>query len=126
MNHRSLTNAREARPRTLRRGSLSAAQKLSFNEQCYAALKKVPRGKVTTYAALAAYLGSRACRAVGNAMHRNPNAPIVPCHRVVRSDGSIGGYAGGPDKKERMLRREGVPVRDGRVCDLEKHLFRFS
>jgi O-6-methylguanine DNA methyltransferase len=96
-----------------------------FNERCYAALKKVPAGKLTTYAALAAYLGSRAYRAVGNAMHRNPNAPVVPCHRVVRSDGSIGGYAGGPDKKERMLKQEGIPVRNGRVCNLEKYLFRF-
>jgi methylated-DNA-[protein]-cysteine S-methyltransferase len=49
-----------------------------------------------------------AARAVGNALGRNPFAPRVPCHRVVRANGSIGGFAGGPDKKRRLLRAESV------------------
>lgn len=120
-----LLQNRKPKSQSARGGASPSRPQTGFNARCYAALKKVPRGKLTTYAALAAYLGSRAYRAVGNAMHRNPNAPVVPCHRVVRSDGSIGGYAGGPDKKEQMLKKEGIPVRNGRVSNLESYLFRF-
>ena len=100
-------------------------KKNSFSEKCYALLKKVPRGKVTTYGALAQALRSKGYRAVGNAMHRNPYAPKIPCHRVVRSDGTLGGYAGGVKVKEAMLKREGLPIRNGRVQELKKHLYRF-
>ena len=88
----------------------------SFREKVYRTLRAVPRGKVTTYAALARAAGyPRAARAVGNALNRNPYAPVVPCHRVVRSDGSVGGFARGTTAKIRMLRREGVIVQNGRV-----------
>jgi methylated-DNA-[protein]-cysteine S-methyltransferase len=79
-----------------------------FNERCYALLRRVPKGKVTTYKALANALGTRAYRAVGQAMNRNPHAPHVPCHRVVSSDGSIGGFAHGTEAKVKMLRKEGI------------------
>ena len=69
-------------------------QNNSFNERTYDLLKKVPKGKVTTYKALAEKLGTKAYRAVGQAMRCNPYAPKVPCHRVVKSDGSIGGFQG--------------------------------
>ncbi len=70
---------------------------------------RVPKGYVTSYAALAKALGSSA-RAVGGAMKRNPFAPEVPCHRCVCADGSLGGFNGRIQnpKKERMLRAEGV------------------
>lgn len=94
----------------------------NFNEKVYALLKKVPKGKVTTYKALAEALGTKAYRAVGQAMRCNPYAPEVPCHRVVASDGKIGGFSGkwGPSSKEvkkkiRMLRGEGVKVKDGKI-----------
>lgn len=97
----------------------------NFHQRCYDALRKVPKGKVITYADLARYLGSKGYRAVGNAMNRNPYAPVVPCHRVVRSGGEIGGYARGTRAKVKMLRDEGVAVQGGRVQDLEKYRFKF-
>ena len=103
----------------------------SFNEKVYALLRKVPKGKVTTYKALAEALGTKAYRAVGQAMRCNPYAPEVPCHRVVASDGSIGGFSGkwDPKSKEvkrkiRMLKKEGIKVKNNRI-DLEGFLFEF-
>lgn len=63
-------------------------------KQTYALLKKVPRGRVTTYKALAEALGTRSYRAIGQFMRTNPHAPMVPCHRVVAADGTIGGFMG--------------------------------
>jgi len=97
----------------------------NFSERCYKALKRVPRGKVTTYRELARSVGTKAYRAVGQVMKRNPNAPKVPCHRVVKSDGKIGGYAKGSKTKERMLKREGIKIVNGRVSDLKQFLYRF-
>ena len=62
-----------------------------------------------TYAQVAVAIGKpKAVRAVGNALNRNPFAPAVPCHRVVRSDGTIGGFASGAAMKRRLLRKEGA------------------
>ncbi len=97
----------------------------TFDERCYALLRRVPRGKVTTYSELAHALGSRGYRAVGNAMNRNPYAPAVPCHRVVKSNGCLGGFAHGAAAKARLLKGEGVEIRNGRVVDFEKQCFRF-
>lgn len=97
----------------------------SFNERCYKVLKKVPKGKVTTYKEIARALNSKGCRAVGNAMNKNPNAPIVPCHRVIKSDGKISGFASGVDKKIKMLKSEGIEIKNGRI-DLRKYLFKFK
>jgi len=96
-----------------------------FHYRVYHILRRVPRGKVTTYAALARVAGRpRAARAIGNAMNRNPYAPTVPCHRVVRSDGMVGGFARGTRAKARLLLREGVAVERGRI-DLKKFGYRF-
>ena len=107
-------------------------KQISFNEKVYALLKKVPKGKVTTYKALAEVLGTKAYRAVGQAMKCNPYAPKVPCHRVVASDGSIGGFSGkwNPKSKEvrrkiRMLIREGVKVKGDRIVSFNKLLYDF-
>jgi methylated-DNA-[protein]-cysteine S-methyltransferase len=99
--------------------------KRTFADRCYEALTRVPRGRVTTYRELALFLGSRAYRAVGNAMHINPYAPQVPCHRVVRSDGAAGGFARGTGEKMKLLRAEGIQFSNGRIVDFEKRLFRF-
>lgn len=70
---------------------------------------KIPHGKVDTYSGLAAKsLSPRAARAVGTAMANNPFPLVVPCHRVVRSDGSLGGFGGGLGMKKELLQREGV------------------
>lgn len=85
-----------------------------YRKRLYAALLSVPRGRFTTYAALSTFLDSSA-RAVGNGMRNNPFAPDVPCHRVLASDGSIGGFGGSwgsegknASKKIALLREEGV------------------
>ena len=79
--------------------------------------REIPRGKVTTYAALASAVGKpRAARAVGNVMAKNPFPIVVPCHRVVRSDLRLGGYAYGSEVKRRLLREEGVVFEGERVA----------
>lgn len=89
-------------------------------------LKKVPTGRVMTYGALARAVGRpKAARAVGNALNKNPHAPRVPCHRVVYGDGRLGGYARGTKKKIEILKREGVIIKDGRVADFQKIIFKF-
>ena len=97
----------------------------SFNERCYELLKLVPKGKVTTYSEIARALNSKAWRAVGSAMAKNKNLIKIPCHRVVRSDGVIGQYALGSDKKVQLLLEEGVAVSNGRINGLSKfiHIF---
>ena len=70
-------------------------------------------------------LDSQAYRAVGRAMAKNRNLVVVPCHRVVCSDGKVGGYANGVDQKIELLEREGVAVIGERVIDLESVIYRF-
>lgn len=80
-----------------------------FQQRVLHELLKVKAGHVTTYSRLAAQSGRpKAARAVGNAMHGNPVPIIVPCHRCLRGDGSLGGYGGGLWVKEWLLRLEGV------------------
>ena len=80
-----------------------------FSERVLRETMKVPFGKLISYRDLAAIAGSPgAARAVGNAMSRNPVPIVVPCHRVVHSDGTLGGYTGGLDVKIRLLTLEGV------------------
>ena len=102
----------------------------TFNEKVYSILRKVPKGKVTTYKDLAEKLHTKAYRAVGQAMKRNPYAPKVPCHRCVSSDGSIGGFSGkwSPKSKEvkkkiMLLRKEGIEVKNNRIVNFDRHLY---
>jgi methylated-DNA-[protein]-cysteine S-methyltransferase len=85
------------------------AQCTEFEQLVYRAAARIPKGVTRTYRWVAKTIGRpRAVRAVGNALSRNPFMPAVPCHRVVRSDGRAGGYAGGgPARKLALLRREG-------------------
>jgi len=96
----------------------------SFNEKCYEILRKVPKGKITTYKEIAKALNSKAYRAVGNAMNKNPYAPKVACHRVINFNGNVGGFASGQKNKIRMLRAEGIEIKNNKI-DLKKYLFRF-
>ena len=76
-------------------------------------LKKIPRGKVKTYSEVAKSIGKPlAVRAVANAIGKNPLPPQIPCHRVIRSDGSLGGYSGkgGIKTKRLLLKKEGVTL----------------
>lgn len=97
-----------------------------FYQRCYEILEKVPKGKITTYGEIARALGSNACRAVGTAMARNDKLIIRPCHRVVKSDGGIGEYALGANKKAALLMEEGVEVINEKVVDLNKFMYRFT
>jgi len=79
---------------------------LSFEEKVYNVVKKIPKGKVLTYKQVAKLAGNpRAYRAVGNILNKNYN-PKIPCHRVVRSDGKLGGYNRGAKKKRELLKKE--------------------
>jgi methylated-DNA-[protein]-cysteine S-methyltransferase len=94
-------------PKTLSFNGLRTA----FAQQVYAIVARIPKGKVMTYAEVAERAGRpNASRAVGTIMSKNRDLR-VPCHRVIRSDGGMGGYAfGGANKKRDMLRREGVSL----------------
>ena len=81
---------------------------------------------------LAEAAGTKAYRAVGQAMRCNPYAPKVPCHRVVKSDGSIGGFSGNlnPNSREvkrkvKLLEKEGIEIKDNKILNFEKFLFEF-
>ncbi|MBC7081477.1 MAG: endonuclease V [Thermoplasmatales archaeon] len=95
---------------------------MNLYKKTYEIVKQIPRGKVSTYGKVAIALGDIiACRAVGKMLNENPYKN-VPCYRVIQSDGSIGGYAHGIEKKIEMLRRDGIEIKDGKI-ELEKYLF---
>ena len=82
-----------------------------FQVKVWAYLMKIPRGSVKTYLQVAKAIGKPlAVRAVANAIGKNPSAPKIPCHRVIRSDGSLGGYSGkgGIKTKKFLLKKEGI------------------
>jgi len=87
----------------------------TFKEKVFSAIKTIPAGSVLTYKEVARRAGSRrAYRAVGNILNKNCD-PAVPCHRVVRSDGTLGGYNRGAAKKRELLRKENALKNDKRV-----------
>lgn len=82
-----------------------------FQKRCWEALRDIPYGETRTYAEIARQIGSpRAFRAVGQANHENPIAIIVPCHRVVGADGTLTGYGGGLEIKQKLLQLEGAKL----------------
>jgi len=104
----------------------------SFNQKIYELTKKIPKGKVTTYKILAETVGTKAYRAVGNALNKNPygisnckGKDMVPCHRVVNSKGHLHGFAHGLKKKAELLRKEGIDVKNNRIADFERVLHKF-
>lgn len=97
-----------------------------LERRVYKKLLKVPKGKVTTYGDLARAVGlQNGQRIIGQIMGKNPFPVIIPCHRVVKSDGKIGGYYYGEKVKTKMLSDEGVLVKNGKIQDWEKTVFRF-
>ena len=82
-----------------------------FQLKVWGYLKKIPRGNIKTYSEVAKGIGNPlAVRAVANAIGKNPYPPKIPCHRVIRSDGSLGGYSGkgGIKTKKMLLKKEGI------------------
>ena len=109
---------------------------MNFNEKVWEMCKLIPSGKVSTYKEIGKKIGKgQVYRAVGNALKRNPNAPKVPCHRVVCSDGSLGGYCGEMEsrKKIKLLENEGIELfivgkgkkKKIKIKDFEKKLWKF-
>lgn len=95
-----------------------------YSGSVYAVVRQVPRGRVTTYKLVAAALGNvKACRAVGNALNRNPDPDGMPCYRVIKSDGTLGGYGNGLPEKIRRLRADGIVVKDNKVLGLDRIMF---
>lgn len=96
---------------------------MTFSQRVYEDVKRVPLGKVTTYGDVAKRIGApKMSRYVGYVLHRNPSPVVIPCHRVVFSDGRLSpAFAfGGPDVQGALLVSEGVEVSDGYVTDFEK------
>jgi len=97
-----------------------------FQKRVLKLCSRVPKGRVTTYKIIANKVNvPGGARAVGQALHNNPKLVKIPCHRVVRSDGSIGGYRCGKTKKMKLLASEGVKVCKGRVEDFNKLIYKF-
>ena len=87
-----------------------------FERDVYIATYRIPKGKVSTYGRVAKAIGRpRASRAVANTLHNNPLFPVVPCHRVVKADGGFGGEPRAAAGRRRLVEKEGVPTRGGRV-----------
>jgi methylated-DNA-[protein]-cysteine S-methyltransferase len=83
---------------------------MNFEEKVLREVKKIPKGKVSTYKEIAQKSGSpKSWRAVGNILNKNRN-PNIPCHRVIRSDGKIGGYNKGEKKKREILKKERIEI----------------
>jgi methylated-DNA-[protein]-cysteine S-methyltransferase len=92
-----------------------------IKDEVYNMLLKIPLGKVSTYGDIAKALGHpKAARLIGQILHDNPNPIVVPCHRVVHSNGKIGGYAYGREKKRKLLEEEGVKFCGFNNTDLDE------
>ncbi len=105
-------------------------ENLNFSDKVYSLVSKVPKGKVVTYGQIAKKLSSKAYRAVGTAMNKNPYADAkgeikVCCHRVINSDGKIGGFASGTKNKIKMLKAEGIEIINGKI-NLKKFSYKFK
>ena len=103
---------------SIKKGKLT--QQMNFNQKVWALTARIPKGQVVTYGDIAKALKSKAYRAVGHALNRNPYSPAVPCHRVVGSNGALTGFAGGLPKKRKMLSEEGVRFVDNNRVDVSK------
>ena len=99
---------------------------MKVEEKIYRKLLEVPSGYVTTYGELAKAINLKnGQRAIGQIMKKNPFPVIIPCHRVVKSDGTVGGYAYGTEIKKNMLSNEGLKINDNKILDFKKNLFQF-
>ena len=98
-----------------------------FSKKILELTKQIPKGKITTYKQLSTAAGNpKASRTVGNALNRNKHPIIIPCHRVIKSTGDIGGYSGGKEKKVALLKKEGIPIKDSKILNLKHYLYEFN
>ncbi|HEX55327.1 MAG: cysteine methyltransferase [Candidatus Altiarchaeales archaeon] len=98
---------------------------MDFSNMVLSIVERIPRGRVTTYKEIAIALGNKnLARVVGLALRRNPRLIEVPCHRVVYSDGRVGGYVLGVDRKKELLMSEGIGIENDRIVDFDRILVR--
>jgi len=95
-----------------------------FQKKVYKILKGVPKGRVTTYKKIAKKLKTSP-RAVGNALNKNPYAPKIACHRVIKTNGEVGGFSRGKRNKVKLLKKEGIQILKGKI-DLKKYGFGYD
>ena len=89
---------------------------VSFRERIFKIVRKIPKGKVLSYKTVAKLAGNpRAWRAVGNILNKNPDPKTILCHRVIRTDGKIGGFKEGTKKKISLLKKEGIIIKYGKI-----------
>ena len=111
---------------------------MTFNEKVWTLTLKIPKGKISTYKDIAHAMDTKAYRAIGTALSKNPFAPTVPCHRVISSAGKLHGFKGKKNdfstlnEKADLLKKEGIELKkinltlsDYEVINLKKYLFKF-
>jgi O-6-methylguanine DNA methyltransferase len=97
---------------------------MNITEYTYYLVRQIPPGRVSTYGAVAKALGNKGyARAVGKFMNKNPDADTMPCFKIVKSDGSLGGFGLGIDDKIRRLKRDGMEIKDGKIVDFKSVFF---
>ena len=97
---------------------------MNITEYCYYLVKQIPVGKVSTYGAVAKALGNKNyARAIGKYMNKNPDADSMPCFKIVKSDGSLGGFGLGINDKIKRLNDDGIIVKNGKIVNFQKIFF---
>ena len=97
---------------------------MNASEYTYHLVKQIPKGRVSTYGAVAKALGNKGyARAAGKYMNKNPDADTMPCFKIVCSDGTLGGFGLGINDKIRRLNEDGVKVEDGKIVNFKKVFF---
>jgi O-6-methylguanine DNA methyltransferase len=97
---------------------------MNVTEYSYYLVRQIPAGRVSTYGAVAKALGNKNyARAVGKYMNKNPDADAMPCFKIVKSNGRLGGFGLGIDDKIRRLNKDGIMVKTGRIVDFQKLFF---
>ena len=93
---------------------------MNLSDYTYYLVRQIPAGRVSTYGAVAKALGNKGyARAVGKYMNKNPDADTMPCFKIVKSDGSLGGFGLGIDDKIRRLKKDGIEVKDGKIINFK-------
>lgn len=97
---------------------------MNITEYTYYLVRQIPAGRVSTYGAVAKALGNKGyARAVGKYMNNNPDADTMPCFKIVKSDGSLGGFGLGINDKIRRLKKDGIEVKDEKIVNFKRVFF---
>ncbi|MEA2056006.1 MAG: MGMT family protein [Candidatus Thermoplasmatota archaeon] len=97
---------------------------MNISEYTYHLVKQIPKGRVSTYGAVAKALGNKGyARVVGKHMNKNPDADTMPCFKIVKSNGGLGGFGLGIEDKIRRLKEDGISVKDGKIVNFKKVFF---